>query len=319
MSCGHDDEPREEHEEHINHEAWVIPFADLLTLLMATFIALFAMSSVDKDKFKELSIGFNEALGGNELDTGVFAAEQGSGVVAGSGSSGDLDRSGGAVGPGSEAESDSFVKRVLEQQENIQAATAAERESLQNVEAQLQAAAEAKGYGDKLRFELKDDGLHVTIVTDRVLFASGRAEIASAGQEVLTLVADALAGVENPILIGGHTDSRPISTAAFPSNWELSAARATAVLRFVQANGLESADLLATGYADTRPIESNASEDGRAHNRRVEIVIQSRVVAALLDANGLGDGSGDGDAAAGGAGDTAPSVEDIVGDLAADA
>ena len=71
MSHGGDDGLPEEHEEHVNHEAWVIPYADLLTLLMAMFIALFAMSSVDIDKFKSLSIGFNEALGGDELSTGV--------------------------------------------------------------------------------------------------------------------------------------------------------------------------------------------------------------------------------------------------------
>src|SRR5262245_63698450 len=101
MSHGGDDgELHEEHEEHVNHEAWVIPYADLLTLLMAMFIALFAMSTVDMDKFKALSIGFNEALGGGELSTGVFDPNNGSkGPLDGQGN-GDKPFEGGSIGPG---------------------------------------------------------------------------------------------------------------------------------------------------------------------------------------------------------------------------
>src|SRR4051812_16121473 len=100
MSSGHDDGLLpEEHEEHANHEAWVIPYADLLTLLMAMFIALFAMSTVDMSKFKQLAIGFNEALGGGKLDTNVFAGSKNNSVVPndnnGGGSSG-----GGIAGDG---------------------------------------------------------------------------------------------------------------------------------------------------------------------------------------------------------------------------
>lgn len=314
----HDDahhDGHEEHEEHLNHEAWVIPYADLLTLLMAMFIALFAMSTVDSDKFKELSIGFNEALGGGKLDTGVFATQEGRELVPSAGTNGEHG-AGGGDGTAN-ADGQSVLERLLAQHEQLQVAKASERESLEAVRERLESAAAARGLDDRLAFELRDDGLHVTIVTDQVLFASGSAAIQPDGRAMLELVAGVLAGVPNPILIGGHTDDVPIATAQFPSNWELSGARASAVLRFVAAHGLAESDLQAIGYADTRPVASNATESGRAKNRRVEIVIQSRVVGALLDANGLSEdapgadsGSGDGSAAG---------VEDIVGDLADDA
>src|ERR1041384_1639190 len=97
MSHGSDDELEEEHEEHVNHEAWVIPYADLLTLLMAMFIALFAMSSVGIDKFKTLSVGFHAPLGGDELSTGVFQQPNGGNGPFDANSGG--DDPGGGIGP----------------------------------------------------------------------------------------------------------------------------------------------------------------------------------------------------------------------------
>jgi chemotaxis protein MotB len=314
---GHDDEPHEEHEEHVNHEAWVIPYADLLTLLMAMFIALYAMGTVDKDKFKELSLGFNEALGGPELKTGVFAPQEGDAVVAGTGksSNGNQDSEGGSVGPGAEPDGRT-IESLLQQQENIDAAKASEREALDDLKERLEGAAGERGLGDKLDFELRDDGLHVTIVTDEVLFDSGSAQIQPEGADILSIVAEALFDVTNPIKIGGHTDNIPIATEQYPSNWELSSARAAAVVRFLQEHGLVEHELLATGYADTKPVASNDTAGGRARNRRVEIVIESQVVDALLDANGLTndpttDDQNPPDDPIGGV----KSIEDIVGEL----
>ena len=113
MSHSTDDEPHEEHEEHVNHEAWVIPYADLLTLLMAMFIALFAMSRVDSDKFKELAIGLNKAFSGSKLDTGVFAEDSGTGVAPGLG--GESEGARVTVSPAA-AQGDSMLSRLLSQQ-----------------------------------------------------------------------------------------------------------------------------------------------------------------------------------------------------------
>ena len=117
MSHGADDGLPEEHEEHVNHEAWVIPYADLLTLLMAMFVALFAMSTVDMDKFKSLSIGFNEALGGGDLATGVFDPSKGDGPLDGQGN-GISPQAGGELGPGKQPDSDSLLAKLLQQKNN---------------------------------------------------------------------------------------------------------------------------------------------------------------------------------------------------------
>src|SRR3954452_10744556 len=121
MSSGHDDGLLpEEHEEHVNHEAWVIPYADLLTLLMAMFIALFAMSTDDMDKFKSLSLGFNEALGGGELSTGVFDPNDGGkGPLDGEGN-GVSPQAGGQIGPDKQPDSDSLLAKILQQKNDEQ-------------------------------------------------------------------------------------------------------------------------------------------------------------------------------------------------------
>ena len=113
-------------------------------------------------------------------------------------------------------------------------------------------------------------------ISSELLFASGQAELADAGLEVIDRLIPALAGNRHRILVEGHTDDRPINTERFPSNWELSASRASSVVRYLTMAGLDPARMSATGYADTRPLAENASEQGRASNRRVELVMQTR-------------------------------------------
>lgn len=110
-------------------------------------------------------------------------------------------------------------------------------------------------------------------IENRLLFSSSRAGLTDDGREVLRQLLDSLQKYDGDITIEGHTDSRPIATDRFPSNWELSTARATAVLRFLVKEGLDSDELRAVGYADTHPLKSNATAEGRAANRRVELVL----------------------------------------------
>src|SRR5689334_14750070 len=223
---GHDDGLPEEHEEHTNHEAWVIPYADLLTLLMAMFIALFAMSTVDTTKFKALAIGFNEALNGPSLDKGVFSKTAGNSPLDGQGAGADSSLNGGDVGPGSVPKANSMLAKLADQQAGVQAQRSAEKQSLTGVEHKIEQSATKLGFGGKLNLKLDDRGLVVTVVTDQILFDSGSAVLNPAGDPLLAAVATALQSVDNPILIEGHTDSEPISTVQYPSNWELSSARA---------------------------------------------------------------------------------------------
>ena len=278
---GHDDEVHEEHEEHVNHEAWVIPYADLLTLLMAMFIALFAVSNVDAQKFKELASGFNQAL------------------RTGSGNSTTIIDLGGSGDKPFSAELNSLVRNIVEAaRDGAKAALEPEGKTaaaltlqqldrslheadtqatteLQKVQQLINEKAVAGGFGDALQTAIDDRGLVITVVTDAVVFRSGSAELGLSGADILQLVGSALATVDNHVLVEGHTDNVPINTATYPSNWELSSARAGAVVRFFERMALLPGRLQAAGFADTRPIDSNTSDSGRARNRRVEVIVAS--------------------------------------------
>ncbi|MFP4138188.1 MAG: flagellar motor protein MotB [Halomonas sp.] len=118
-----------------------------------------------------------------------------------------------------------------------------------------------------------DQGVTLRI-DNNLLFSSGQATLTPRGEEVLLGLADTLAGFEGTISVEGHTDNLPISTRRFPSNWELSTGRAIAVLRYLAQSGVPEGRLRAIGYADTRPLESNATAEGRAENRRVELLLK---------------------------------------------
>ncbi|XKE45396.1 OmpA family protein [Halomonas organivorans] len=111
-------------------------------------------------------------------------------------------------------------------------------------------------------------------IEDRLLFASGRAGLTEGGRRVLDRLAETLADLEGRVSVEGHTDSLPIATSRFPSNWELSTGRASAVVRHLAAAGVARGRLRAIGYADTRPLADNATAEGRAANRRVELVLR---------------------------------------------
>src|SRR5689334_15115982 len=174
MSHGGDEGLPEEHEEHVNHEAWVIPYADLLTLLMAMFIALFAMSTVDMSKFKALSLGFNEALGGGELSTGVFDpnSKGGDGPLDGKGNGVNPDP-GGAMGVDKQPTSTSVLAQLLNENAQRQAEQSADQASLDEVKKTIESAAEQGGFGGQLHLEQQRRGLVVTLVTNDVTYASG--------------------------------------------------------------------------------------------------------------------------------------------------
>jgi chemotaxis protein MotB len=291
MSSGGDDAPHEEHEEHANHEAWVIPYADLLTLVMAMFIALFAISSVNKDKAKEMAAGFNQSISGKPL-TGLFTNSSNSSksLIEGNGGSGDGNGSRGQIAPGQNASSKSILQSLLDKATSIEAAKAQQRQSLEGVEKAIKRAAVRLGVADKLSFEMQERGLVVRVVTDQVLFDTGDARLKPRGAQILQLVGEALRSVDNPLFIEGHTDNTPISTATYPSNWELSTSRAGAVLRFlVDSVGLDVHRMRPSGWADLHPIASNATAVGRARNRRVEIVVESKVIDRVLSGNALTD------------------------------
>jgi chemotaxis protein MotB len=243
---------QEDHEEHENHERWLITYADMITLLMAFFIMLFAMSQLDLAKFKEFQQGVAGELGGSGLvqgGTGLLP-EAGQGRGQGPG-----------MGPGMGPGPGGHQERIV-----------AEQEALDGVQAKLEQAARSSGSESVFLFEDQRRGLSVQI-RGGVLFAPGAAELSAQGKAVLNEVAAVVQDLPNPLLIEGHTDNVPI-VSRYADNWELSSARALSVLRFLSGErGIVSSRLSAAGYGDQHPVASNDTPQGRARNRRVEIVV----------------------------------------------
>ncbi len=281
--------PAEEHEEHGNHEAWVIPYADLLTLLMAMFIALFAMSTVDQTKVQAVANGFKEAIGGKVKDSVFSGQKSGSAAIDGNGQGPSLQDGGSSSNPTADSVSQAQLQAILKSQTRLTAAQHAQLESLQGVENAIVTAAKSHGVGDKISLELQNRGLVVRIVTDQVLFDSGSAVIKPEGRDIVAIVGAALQRLDNIVIVEGHTDNVPLSNSPYMSNWGLSGARAGAVADVLIALGIDPQRVETHGYADTRPIATNATAQGRALNRRVDIVVQSKVIQDLLNADRLDD------------------------------
>jgi chemotaxis protein MotB len=280
----------DEHEEHVNHEAWVIPYADVLTLLMALFLVLFALGRTDEAKLKIAADSFRRELG---VGVSEFNIGEGSGPL-GNGGTGILDgavpapMSADAQTPppmveGGIAPDDVVILAVpgvvgLPPAEEGFELVAGMQEILVDpltvVEQTVRERAAGTGLLEAVGFRRESRGLVVTIVTDQVLFRDGQAAVQERGREILGVVAGALKDLPNLMIIEGHTDTRPISTTRYPSNWELSTARATSVLRYlVEDLGLPARRVAAAGYADTHPIVDADDPASMALNRRVEIVV----------------------------------------------
>jgi chemotaxis protein MotB len=264
----HRHEEHEEHEEHVNHEAWVIPYADMLTLLMALFLVLFAVGRTDIEKFKKLAESFRQEFGNGG------SAEI---VSVGTGSTGDtpLEGGNGVLDNPNILPTEQQIETAIEQADKEAAEVAVSE--LNDVRQEIQSLADEQGVGDKIAFRFEGRGLVLTILNDSVLFEPGQATLQASGLGILDLVAARLATLPNDIAVEGHTDSRPISTSRYPSNWELSTSRATSVLRYMLLQGFDPARISAAGYADTRPVADNSTPEGQAANRRVEIVVVSDI------------------------------------------
>ena len=289
MSQGGDDEVHAEHEEHVNHEAWVIPYADLLTLLMAMFIALFAMSTVDTTKFKAFAVGFNEALGGGKLDSGIGGTANATSTQVGSGS-GDGPLTGGSLIPTQNVANGTQLQELLNSLASSSAQAAAQRQTLGDVQKQINDAASKLGVSQDVRTKQLNNGLQVTLLTDQVLFQSGKAQLQPEGLQLLNLIGKVLQSIDNTIQINGYTDNVPIGPGGqFPSNLYLSSFRADAVADYFESLGMSRSRLFPAGRGDQDFIATNDTAEGRAENRRVEIVVQSNLVKKTLDQAGLND------------------------------
>ena len=242
-------------EEHANHERWLVSYADFITLLFAFFVVMFATSQADKGKAQQVSDSVKKALAGEKMSAVIAAVLGGTVDNRGQGSAQ-------MHGPGGE-------KLVTPDKEKKDDKLAELSPSLQVLSKELKMEIEA----GKIQISMEPRGLVVSF-KQAALFPSGEDAIAPEATPSLEKVAAAIVQIPNPVRLEGHTDSRPISTKRFRSNWDLSTARSIALLDILTSRfQVPAGHISVAGYADTAPIASNETEEGRARNRRVDIVI----------------------------------------------
>lgn len=249
------------HEEEAG-EAWLLPYSDLMTLLLALFIALFAMSQTDSSKMQALAQAFTAAfnMGGPSFFSGM-------------GPSMSMPST-----PSSGAESSNSA--YMEENENL-------REAQEKLEQYIK----ENNLEDQVSTELTEDGLMIRL-KEKALFASGSASLQGQAEQIVPVIAALLSSLPERVTISGHTDNVPISTAQFPSNWELSSSRAVNLMRGLMGAqpSLNPARFSALGYSEYRPIASNDTEEGRAQNRRVEVFIARSMRFSQDDSISASDG-----------------------------
>lgn len=227
----------EEHEEHIS-ESWLLPYADILTLLLALFIVLFASSAIDSEKYQAIMEAFQSEFTGISNPSNPTKPEV----------SGEIPT---IPSPSEEEEQTEELDELKIKIQNY-----IESNNLQEV----------VSLGDTRR------GIEVTF-KDVILFDSGRAGLKPGSYTTLDSLIGLLKSVPNNISIEGHTDNVPIGDAPFRSNWELSSARALSVLEYFEAQGIKKDRLGFTGYGEYQPLTANDTDEHRQENRRVNIVI----------------------------------------------
>jgi chemotaxis protein MotB len=212
---------------------WLLTYADMITLLLALFIILFSISTINKVKLQrlvhDLGGGFNSPDAINNPPNG--------------------GQTGNATGNGGDAD-------------------------LAKIEAQIKAYIAKNKLENKVQTHIDRRGLVITLLTDKALYDSGSAELRPETRRILDQVDGALKKTKNEIRVEGNTDNVPIATSYYPTNWELSAARATGVTRYlVEHGGVSPTRISFAGYGEFRPTHKNDSEPNRQFNRRVDIVI----------------------------------------------
>lgn len=260
-----------------SEERWLLTYADMITLLMALFMVLFSISSVNISKYQTLQQSLKAAFSGNILPGGKAIAQQGSTANASQvPATFELQAIEPVVSQGSSSLQNSTAHgaqaAVVGQQ-----ASAAQREvsEFSQIKHELDAYAKSHGFSSSVQTSIEQRGLVIKVLTDDLLFPSGQATLDGKSYSLLGEIGQLLNIDEtHPISVEGNTDNVPIHTGQFASNWQLSTARASAVVEFLVEHGIASHRLTASGNADQQPVTSDATAAGRARNRRVEIVLR---------------------------------------------
>ncbi|MGB6352771.1 MAG: flagellar motor protein MotD [Steroidobacteraceae bacterium] len=267
---------KKKHEEHVNAEAWAIPYGDLVTLLFALFTVMYAMSSVNEGKFRVLSDSMIAAFNGapkSMRPVNIGEKEPGKG--------GDKELTG--ITPtvfiqmkdGDSTPGGSLAPRDPNKTETLH--TADLPGALIRMQRQVQDAMQSLIDAKLVTVRRENMWLEIEINAD-ILFASGAGDFTPAAEPVLDKLAEVLKPFPNPIRVEGHTDDRPIRTSAFPSNWELSSARAASVVHQFTRQGIDPLRLEIVGFGEFHPRQPNDTSEGRNANRRVVVLVLEEVI-----------------------------------------
>ncbi len=246
---------KKKHAEHANHERWLVSYADFITLLFAFFVVMFATSQTDKAKAQQVSDSVNKAIEGDSFASMVKVIMGGTVDTTGVGNA--QMRGPGGAKPTPKVADPKAQAQVVELLPSMNLLT---KELEQEIKA------------GKLQISMGARGITISF-TQAALFLSGEDIIAPDTYHSIEKIAKAIKQVPNPARLEGHTDAIPIHTSRFRSNWELSAARSIALLELLVHFGESRERLSIAGYAETAPVDNNQTDQGRAKNRRVDIVI----------------------------------------------
>ncbi|OGR30038.1 MAG: flagellar basal body stator protein MotB [Desulfuromonadales bacterium GWD2_54_10] len=251
---------KREPEKHANHERWLVSYADFITLLFAVFVVLYAMSQTDKKKVEEVMQSLQQSFG--MVNAGAPTPKVN--VIPSKSIS---------VIPAIKPELSIQGTRRLSAAG--QAKTRAEEKDFRQIKSSIEAYLVKQGAQNKVSLTITRRGLIVSL-KEAGFFDSGQAQIKPEAYELINTISEVMTQYNNPLRVEGHTDNIPISTAQFPSNWELSTARATNGLKYLLKHfNVDPDKISATGYAEFRPLADNATPEGRVKNRRVDLVMLS--------------------------------------------
>lgn len=233
------------HEDEHMDETWLIPYADLLTLLLALFIVLFAMRSEDKNKMDAMLKSLNKAF----TTVSVFDTNSG----------GKTPSKNSATKPNPKP--NPKPDQVSEDEKNLQ-------EFMKNMQQYIN----ANNLNAEIYLTDTQEGIQITL-KDSIIFDSGSDKLLSNFSPILDNIANMLQTIDNSIIIEGHTDNKPIHSSQFPSNWELSGGRALSVVHYLQTKNIDPNRLRYTGYGEFKPIFPNDTPEHREANRRVNFIV----------------------------------------------
>lgn len=295
---------KKKHPEHENLERWLVSYADFITLLFATFTALYALAQSDLSKLKDVSAAVREGFQEQSIMSGIKSIMQGKSAPNDNPNPLSKDKGAGAgvigkyesltYSPGEVKKAEKTYKNLKQDVEQIN-----DRIKQDNKKEAQKKPPPAKGTKDEgthapslpakkdteaptkgIDVAIQERGLRVSF-DSRLLFEPGTAVLKKESEKDLDIIAQRLYDYNSGYVIHveGHTDDQPIASAIYPSNWELSAARASTVVRYlIRKHGYSAKSLVAVGYGDSHPISTNLTPEGRRANRRVDIIIYSKKV-----------------------------------------